>query len=219
MVPGAKGHRRLNLQRNPRRIARNPVGIMAAIDKEAPRLDRCQLAAHMGHPIDIRHFGNHEGLATELSRQRVQHLRIGRVRQVKTHLPKPRIVLNLKGANAIRGRVQLLQRRRQGARGAFARQGGQRRPCGLRQARHLKRRRAKGFGQHRQHHLIRRQGKGGRHLHQPRHALNVIALRRQGRRLHPLQRLGQGKGGVVAFKSGLGGEQGHSGLRSCMAGA
>ena len=52
VVPGAKGHCRLDQQRFA--VFGHLVRVMAAVDKEPPRLDRRQLAAHMGDPIGFR---------------------------------------------------------------------------------------------------------------------------------------------------------------------
>ena len=54
MVARAEGHRRLDQQGNA--AIWNAVGIVTAIDEEAPRFDRVKIAPDVSDPIRRRHF-------------------------------------------------------------------------------------------------------------------------------------------------------------------
>ena len=98
---------------------------MTAIDKEAPGLDRAELAAHLGDPVNLGQFGQGKGPGPEGQRQHVQHRLVGLFQKVGANLPQAAVVLDFKDTDAGRVRVHPFQRRRKRVGSLFAGQRGQ----------------------------------------------------------------------------------------------
>ena len=96
-MPCAKGHRRLD-QKWLGAVGHG-VCVMAAVDIEPPRLDRRQLTAHLGDPVLVRHFGNHERLRIMCSREKFESRNIRRRTEIGAHLPGAGAVLDLEGSD------------------------------------------------------------------------------------------------------------------------
>ena len=76
------------------------VGIMGAVDEEAPGLDRGQLAPDMGHPVHLGQFRDGEGLRAMGRRQKRQRDLVGAFGEINADLPAVRAVLDLEDAAA-----------------------------------------------------------------------------------------------------------------------
>mmetsp|Transcript_5506 Transcript_5506/g.8840 ORF Transcript_5506/g.8840 Transcript_5506/m.8840 type:complete len:201 (+) Transcript_5506:1154-1756(+) len=118
MMSGAKGHRRLDQQRM--FAIWHFVGIVAAIDEKAPRLDRGQFAAHMGDPIGFGQFRHGKGLGPHRGGEDQQGRLVGAFGEIATHFPQARPVLDLKDADAGGLRLHPLQRCAKGGCVGFA---------------------------------------------------------------------------------------------------
>ena len=76
------------------------VRIMAAVNKEASRLDRGQFAAHVRNPIGLRQFGHDKRLGPHGRRQHGQRRRIRCFLKIAAHFPKARSVFHLEHSDA-----------------------------------------------------------------------------------------------------------------------
>ena len=70
------------------------------MDEEATRLDRCQFAPHMGHPIDLGQFRDHERLGPPCGGQQRQGHLVRGFEEIEPDLPAIRSVLDLEHAGA-----------------------------------------------------------------------------------------------------------------------
>src|SRR6056297_1041555 len=129
-MPGAERHRRLDQQRLA--ALRNLVGIVASIDKKAPRLDRAQIAPHLGDPVHLRQFRHGEGARAVRRRQEVEPHRVGGRLVIGPDLPQPRSVLHLERADPRRRGLKLFQRLRERLGAGLVTQRGDGGPCGHR---------------------------------------------------------------------------------------
>ena len=111
VMPRAECHRRLDMQAHP--PVGQLVGIMAAIDKEPPRLDRMQRTAHMRDPVGFGQFRDHEGLRAMGGGQDRQRDLVRAFREIGADFPHPGSVLDLEDADARGGRIDLFQGRAQ----------------------------------------------------------------------------------------------------------
>ena len=98
MVSRTKGHRRLDQQTD--LVRWQLIFVMAAIDKEPSSLDRCQFAAHVRNPINLRHLGHDKFTRGMHRRQQRKACLVRFFGEIARHLIEPRSVLDLERANA-----------------------------------------------------------------------------------------------------------------------
>ena len=73
---------------------------MAAVDEEAPGLDRGEFAADMGHPVGLGDFRDDEGLRARGGRQQRQRDLVGGLGEPGADFPAVAAVLDLEDAGA-----------------------------------------------------------------------------------------------------------------------
>ena len=127
MMARPKCHCRLNQQWFA--VCRYFVGIMTAVNKEAPGLNWCQFTAHVGDPISFWQFRNRKRIGTHCCRQQRQSCFIRMFCEITSDFPKARTILNFKNPNSCRFRDQSFHRRAQRFGCRFSHKGRQRGEC------------------------------------------------------------------------------------------
>ena len=119
VMSGAKGHGRLDQERDG--VIGDLVGVMAAVEKKAPRHDWRQIAAHARDPILIRHVRQQKIGRVMDGGKHGKSGHIGWVGEVAANLPDVGAILDLEGAHADGFGHERLHRLRQhiGRRTAF----------------------------------------------------------------------------------------------------